>query len=662
MIKKILFFTLLLVNLQLFATSYIVHIKGNISDTAGNPVPGANVEILAKTFWGSLIYSNITTTDRLGGFTDSFITDVSGFIKITASDSSFGTVDTLMAFSVMHPSVSAQIQVVRGLDPCVASFIWYTDPTVPGKVKFTNTSTGSYTNIVYDFGDGTIDSTANPIHVFEPGNHEVCLTISNPTGCFDKRCETISIADPVTCEVTFTYSQVAGLEIQFQASTTSSLSTEFTWFLEDGLQASGKTITHNFTTPGVYTITVKAVDLSGCEDTHTGQIEVSEVLQPCKAAFRYIPDPQNPRLFHFNDASTGEIDTYSWQFGDGNQSNLPNTQNLYQQNGQFNVMLKIGNQSTGCNDSITTLIDVGLGYYFNLAGQIFAGGFPADSSEVEVYRINNGLPVLAGSYTSGPYGIFHFYALTQGIYILKASLKTTSPDYGKYLTTYYRNVPFWEDAQTFNLTTDSTTLDFHLIPNPAMLNGPGTINGHIYYQQTGNMRSDIPAGYMPILLFDQGREPIHGVYSLEDGYFEFLDVPAGLWKLQPEITGMSINPYEIQINEQNQSQDNLIVKVIESGVTFGIGINENKPVVKSTILYPNPARESWNLSIESDITTNIDILVYSSDSRLVAEYNKTVISGTNSFTFRSGELIKGAYYVVVQNNNAIISTHKLFLE
>ncbi|HAQ66137.1 MAG TPA: hypothetical protein DCR43_09845 [Bacteroidales bacterium] len=662
MIKNILFFIFLLVNSHLIASSYTVHIRGSITDTTGNPVPGANVEITAKTFWGSLIYANITTTDRLGGFSDSFITDVPGFIKITASDTSFGTVDTLMAFSIMHPSVSAQIKVIRGLDPCVASFNWFNDPAVSGKVEFTNTSTGNYDRIVYDFGDGTFDSTANPIHYFDPGNHEVCLTISSPTGCFDKRCETISIADPVTCEVAFTYSQTSGLEIEFQATTTSSLSTEFTWFLGDGMQASGKNVTHNFNAPGIYTITVQAVDLSGCEDTHTGQIQVSEVIQPCKAAFRYIPDPQNPQLFHFTDASTGEIATWSWEFGDGNQSDLTNPHNLYQQNGQYKVMLKIGNQDTGCNDSVSTLIDVGLGYYFNLAGQIFAGGFPADSSEVEVYRLNNGLPVFAGSFTSGPYGIFHFYALTQGIYILKAGLKITSPDYGKYLTTYYRNVAFWEDAQTFNLTTDSTTLDFHLIPNPTMLDGPGSINGHIYYQLSGNMRSDVPAGYMPILLFNQGREPIHGVYSLEDGYFEFLDVPTGDWKLQPEITGLTIDPYEIQISTQNQNQSNLVVKVIESGVTFGIGINDQQTVVKTDLLYPNPARECWHLSVESDASTNVTIMVYSSDSRLVATYNKPVSTGSNDFTFTSGQLTRGAYYVIVQNNNSIISTHKLFLE
>ena len=662
MLKKILFLLFTVISAQLMATHYTVSVKGTIADTVGDGVPGVKVEITAKTYWGSLIYNNTVLTDRLGKFSDSFITNIPGYVRITASDESFGTVDTLMTFSMNQPAILALLEVIRGADPCVASFNWIPSQQTNGQIDFTNTSSGGYTRIVYDFGDGTIDTTANPSHIFSPGNHQVCLTISNPSGCFDKRCETITVADPITCEVEFTYSQTTGYEVVLQATTTSSLATDFTWFLGAGLQTTGKTVTHNFPAPGIYTITVQAIDESGCEDSQTGQIEVVEIISPCQAAFRFIPDPQNPNFFHFTDGSTGAVQTWRWSFGDGNTSTAQNPHHLFEETGQYTVSLVIENQATGCNDSVSMPVDVGLGYYFTIAGQVFAGGFPADSSLVDVYRLNDGIPVFAGSFTSGPYGIFHFYALTQGIYILKAGLKTTSPDYGKYLTTYYPQEAFWENARRINLTADSTAIAFHLMPNPDLTTGQGAISGHIFYQLSGSMRSDIPAGYVPILLYNADRNPIHGVFSLEDGFFEFKDVPEGNWNLQPEITGVSIDPMDLIINSNNQNQNNLIVKVEETGVTFGIGINESAPTFTSGLPYPNPVADQWHIDIDAIGPNIATIRMYSADNRLVSVENRPLQSGNNKLTFNAAEHSSGAYFIVIQTEGSNPVSHKLFLK
>lgn len=662
MLRKILLLLFTVLSAQLMASHYTVSVKGTIADTIGDGVPGVKVEITAKTNWGSLIYNQTVITDRLGKFSDSFITNVPGYVRITASDESFGTVDTLMTFSINQPAILALLEVVRGADPCLASFNWATNQQIAGQIDFTNTSSGSYTRIVYDFGDGTIDTTSNPSHIFSPGNHQVCLTISNPSGCFDKRCETITVADPITCDVEFTYTQTTGYEVILQATTTSPLATSFTWFLGSGLQTTGKTVIHNFPAPGIYNITVHAIDESGCEDSQSGQIEVVEIINPCQAAFRYIPDPQNPNFFHFTDVSTGEVQTRHWYFGDGNTSTTQNPHHQYEETGQYTVSLVIENQATGCNDSISMPVDVGLGYYFTIAGQVFAGGFPADSSLVDVYRINNGIPVFAGSFTSGPHGIFHFYALTQGIYILKAGLKTTSPDYGKYLVTYYRLEPFWENAQKINLTADSTSIAFHLMPNPDMSSGQGAISGHIFYQLSGAMRSDIPAGYVPILLYNEERNPIHGVYSLEDGFFEFTDVPEGNWQLQPELTGITIDPLELSINSNNQNQNNLIVTVEETGVTFGIGINEPIESFTSGLPYPNPVADQWHIAIDAMRQNTATFRIYSADSRLVSIEQRQLQAGNNTLTFSTTGYSTGAYFVVIQTEGSAPVTQKLFLK
>ena len=58
-----------------------------------------------------------------------------------------------------------------------------TSGTAPLEVRFTDTSTGSPTEWVWDFGDGSTSSEQNPAHTYAAaGTYPVTLTATNPTG------------------------------------------------------------------------------------------------------------------------------------------------------------------------------------------------------------------------------------------------------------------------------------------------------------------------------------------------------------------------------------------------------------------------------------------------------------------------------------------------
>ncbi|MUU78312.1 PKD domain-containing protein [Winogradskyella endarachnes] len=51
-------------------------------------------------------------------------------------------------------------------------------------IEFTNTATGNYESILWDFGDGSFSSDENPIHTyFSPGSYIVTQTVTYPLGC-----------------------------------------------------------------------------------------------------------------------------------------------------------------------------------------------------------------------------------------------------------------------------------------------------------------------------------------------------------------------------------------------------------------------------------------------------------------------------------------------
>lgn len=73
-------------------------------------------------------------------------------------------------------------------------------------------------------------------------------------------------------------------------------------------------------------------------------------LTYCHADFLYLPDRKEPGTMHFRDASLGEIQSWHWNFGDGNYSDKPNPVHKYSNDGNYDVCLTIGGNSGTCTD------------------------------------------------------------------------------------------------------------------------------------------------------------------------------------------------------------------------------------------------------------------------------------------------------------------------
>ncbi len=64
----------------------------------------------------------------------------------------------------------------------------------PLELQFTDLSYYEPVYWLWDFGDGTIDSTRSPVHQFPgPGIYEVCLTVCNANGMCDTQCRDVEI-------------------------------------------------------------------------------------------------------------------------------------------------------------------------------------------------------------------------------------------------------------------------------------------------------------------------------------------------------------------------------------------------------------------------------------------------------------------------------------
>ncbi len=243
--------------------------------------------------------------------------------------------------------------------PPVASFSFSQFCSDPGKFSFNSDSSVGVIKYAWNFGDGTTDSIANPIHSFpDTGSYTVKLIVTNQT-CNDTTSKKITISKLPTSftasSTTFCYNNSATFTAFYN---TPAYVTAYVWDFGDGTTIStvNNIVTHTYTTSGVFSVKLIVQNSFTCVDTVYKQ-NLMHVNGP-KAAFLVLnPTGCNQRLVTFNDSSKTDgrnaITNWQWNFGDGTSQTYtaPPFTHVYPLNGSYNVKL-VETDVSGCKDSI----------------------------------------------------------------------------------------------------------------------------------------------------------------------------------------------------------------------------------------------------------------------------------------------------------------------
>ncbi|MCK5732724.1 MAG: PKD domain-containing protein, partial [Candidatus Latescibacteria bacterium] len=108
------------------------------------------------------------------------------------------------------------------------------------------------------------------------------------------------------------------LDVQFTDESTGEIDSWEWDFGDEGTSTEEHPI-HEYMEAGIYTVCL-TVSGPGGEDTET-KVDHITVYEPCDAAFSGTPtEGTKPLEVQFTDASTGEFDSWDWDFGDGGTS------------------------------------------------------------------------------------------------------------------------------------------------------------------------------------------------------------------------------------------------------------------------------------------------------------------------------------------------------
>ncbi len=238
----------------------------------------------------------------------------------------------------------------------VPGFTAIPDPVNTLFWSFSSTSTGDIASYAWDFdGNGTIDSSdANTSFAFPTsGTYTATLTVTGTDGLPYATSQTLNVVLPFAAPVAAITTEFPDpsnpLLVQFRANASGNIAA-YAWDFGDTVGFSDQVDPqYQYLTGGItYTVTLTLTGTDGNAYPFSTQVTVTSPVQPPTSAFSFaIPDPNAPLTVQFTDLSSGDFDTYQWEFGDGaGFSGDANPIYTYAAGGTYTVRLTVINSST----------------------------------------------------------------------------------------------------------------------------------------------------------------------------------------------------------------------------------------------------------------------------------------------------------------------------
>lgn len=210
------------------------------------------------------------------------------------------------------------------------------------------------TSYLWNFGDGTTSTAANPSHTYTvQGLYSVSLTITTSTGCTETY--TLGGAVKVGRKPVVNFSATPNPVCAFQSVQFTDLTNEadqWFWDFGDGGTSSLQSPQHQYGDTGTFTVTLFAIN-NGCRDSLTIADYIR--VKPPISRFGYQTNCINRLEFNFLDSSIGAT-SWFWDFGDGTTSTQQNPVHFFPSYNTYNVTLTVSNDT--CSHSLTRAVKV----------------------------------------------------------------------------------------------------------------------------------------------------------------------------------------------------------------------------------------------------------------------------------------------------------------
>jgi PKD repeat protein len=246
--------------------------------------------------------------------------------------------------------------------------------------SFQSTSTdsdGTIDSYLWQFGDGTTSTEANPVHTYvNAGTYEVTLTVIDDGGALGTTTSTVTVTDPTNLAPTASFTLLEPLEVGLRPRFDASASvdpdgtvTGWSWDFGNGgtsTQAAGRA-DYRTSGPGTYVVFLTVTDNDGATHKVARSVTVSEtavpvigdppVNQPPTASFQVSLRGMTADFTSTATDPDGSISSVLWDFGDGRVATGNQVRHAYAKAGQYAVTMTVTDDG-GTSHSVAKMVTV----------------------------------------------------------------------------------------------------------------------------------------------------------------------------------------------------------------------------------------------------------------------------------------------------------------
>lgn len=515
-------------------------------------------------------------------------------------------------------------------DPTGAYLMSFVINHVPGTVSY--------------FTIGTPDCINNWIHQsFVVTGNQTSFT-SDFMICGD------TIIPPSPCQNSITISSIQNLTVNVQGNMVNGQSANYIWSMGDGTTSTGQNITHTYSQPGYYLMSLNTITANGCSYVSSAPLMLMDSTNTGCSAYFVASATSNPKVIDFTAVSQNTNPmTFTWQFGDGTAGTGQNIVHPYCCPGTYTVMLT-SSDNLGCTSTYIAPVLVYPDSVGNLTvhGQVFAGNSWLNAGIVTLFSPNasgNYYPVQSVPIDS--VGFYHFWNVNEGTYIILASPQPDPVANNLYLPTFYGNVVFWEQATPIVFGTPQNPYNIYLVPLDSIGGGNGYVGGQII----GGGKSMVAAG-QEVLLLDMSDNPIRITYTNAQGIFSFASLPYGEYQVNPMVTGATTIPQDVNLDATNPTAT---VVMTMNGNTI-TGVTKAEPAGLIENIYPNPAINEILVTCKMQVVNKIQIV--DASGKVVFQNAESVVPNGNRIKIPVSELKPGLYILLMQDKEGNTSSKR----
>lgn len=369
----------------------------------------------------------------------------------------------LVSLTVQDPggrsaSISKSVTVTAGIRPTALFTFSPTAPGVSQDIFFTaagSTAAPGRRIVAYDwdFGSGrTATGVTTSKRYDTAGSYVVTLQVTDDTGQTGTTSQTVQVQAPAGGGAPvpeFTFSPTAPVSTQdifFDGSATRDAGNpctacSYAWTMGDGASKSGLRVTHAYSSPGAYVVTLAVTNSSGRTATTSRSITVTAGVRPT-AAFTFSPtSPGIGQDVFFTAAASvaapgRSIVSYTWDFGSGSPGSGVTVTRRYDTAGTYVVTLRV-TDDIGLSATTSQTVQISPSPVVGISASLVAsptspsagqsvqfnagGSRPSDGATLVEYRFNFGVAGVSEVVSATP--ITNFTFTRAGTYVVTLQIR-----------------------------------------------------------------------------------------------------------------------------------------------------------------------------------------------------------------------------------------------